>query len=188
MPLEDHVPVLDDHTYDSLLAEMRSRISRYTPEWKPVWTDFNESDPGITMVQLFAWLSEMLLYRMNRVPELSYLKFLQLLGIELRAAEPARALEEERRLGYVAWTRARGLLVLVYDPARPSPFLREAFSDEELALLASERSEGLLGVLATAEARAPPRAGRRCRARSSSRRDRCRCGSANRCPRSRASS
>lgn len=91
MPLEDHVPVLDDHTYDSLLAEMRSRISRYTPEWKPVWTDFNESDPGITMVQLFAWLSEMLLYRMNRVPELSYLKFLQLLGIELRAAEPARA-------------------------------------------------------------------------------------------------
>ena len=50
------------------------------------------------------------------------------------AADPARALEEERRLAYVAWTRARRSLTLVYDPAAPSPFLREAFDDEELGL------------------------------------------------------
>jgi DNA helicase-2/ATP-dependent DNA helicase PcrA len=50
------------------------------------------------------------------------------------AAEPARALEEERRLAYVAWTRARRSLTLVYDPAAPSSFLREAFSDAELGL------------------------------------------------------
>ena len=49
------------------------------------------------------------------------------------SAEPERALEEERRLAYVAWTRARRSLTLVYDPAAPSPFLGEAFSDEELA-------------------------------------------------------
>jgi DNA helicase-2/ATP-dependent DNA helicase PcrA len=50
------------------------------------------------------------------------------------APEPSRALEEERRLAYVAWTRARRTLTLVYDPASPSQFLREAFSDEELGL------------------------------------------------------
>jgi predicted phage baseplate assembly protein len=91
MPLVDHIPTIDDRSYDSIVAEMRARISRYTPEWKPVWTDLNDSDPGITMLQVFAWLGEMLAFRMNRVPELNYLKFLQLLGIELRAKQPAQA-------------------------------------------------------------------------------------------------
>jgi len=50
------------------------------------------------------------------------------------AAEPLRALEEERRLAYVAWTRAQESLLLVYDPHSPSPFMREAFSDAELCV------------------------------------------------------
>jgi DNA helicase-2/ATP-dependent DNA helicase PcrA len=50
------------------------------------------------------------------------------------AVEPERALEEERRLAYVAWTRARRSLTLVYDPGSPSQFLREAFSAEELGV------------------------------------------------------
>jgi superfamily I DNA/RNA helicase len=50
------------------------------------------------------------------------------------ADDPHRALEEERRLAYVAWTRARRSLALVYDPQAPSVFLREAFSDAELGL------------------------------------------------------
>jgi DNA helicase-2/ATP-dependent DNA helicase PcrA len=50
------------------------------------------------------------------------------------AEEPRRALEEERRLGYVAWTRARRSLTLLYDPLAPSSFLLEAFSPEELGL------------------------------------------------------
>ena len=91
MPLESHVPNLDDRRYDDIIDEVRTRIARYTPEWTPVWTDVNDSDPGITMVQVFAWLTEMLLYRLGRVPELNYLKFLELVGIELRPAEPARA-------------------------------------------------------------------------------------------------
>jgi superfamily I DNA/RNA helicase len=49
------------------------------------------------------------------------------------ATEPERAFEEERRLAYVAWTRARRSLTLLYDPEAPSPFLREAFDTEELA-------------------------------------------------------
>lgn len=87
MPLASNLPVIDNRRYDDLVAELRTRIPRYTPEW----TDFNDSDPGITLVQLFAWLGDMLLYRMGHVPELNYLKFLELLGIELRAAEPAVA-------------------------------------------------------------------------------------------------
>ena len=48
------------------------------------------------------------------------------------AAEPVRALEEERRLAYVAWTRARRTLTLIYDPAAPSVFIRDAFDHDEL--------------------------------------------------------
>jgi superfamily I DNA/RNA helicase len=50
------------------------------------------------------------------------------------APDPARALEEERRLAYVAWTRARRSLTLVYDPAAPSSFLLEAFDPDELGV------------------------------------------------------
>jgi superfamily I DNA/RNA helicase len=48
------------------------------------------------------------------------------------AADPSRALEEERRLAYVAWTRARRTLILSYDPETPSPFLAEAFPAGDL--------------------------------------------------------
>ena len=85
MPLT--APELDDRTFDQIFKEARLRVPRYTPEW----TDFNDSDPGITLLQLFAWLTEMMLYRMNQVPERNYRKFLQLVGLELRPAQPARA-------------------------------------------------------------------------------------------------
>jgi hypothetical protein len=91
MPLNQAIPTIDDRDFDSLLSEVRTRIARYTPEWTPVWTDVNDNDPGITMVQVFAWLTEILTYRMSKVPDLNYIKFLQLLGIELSAAEPASA-------------------------------------------------------------------------------------------------
>src|SRR5947209_16307368 len=91
MPLENAIPRIDDRNYDSLLTEVRTRIARYTPEWTPVWTDVNENDPGITLAQLFAWMTELLTYRLSLVPELNHIKFLQLLGIELNAAQPATA-------------------------------------------------------------------------------------------------
>ena len=95
MPLEAKLPSIDDRRYDDIVAELRARIARYTPEWTPerdsLWSDLNDSDPGITLAQLFAWLSDMLLYRMGRVPELNYIKFLQLIGIELTSAQPAAA-------------------------------------------------------------------------------------------------
>jgi predicted phage baseplate assembly protein len=91
MPLDALMPRIDDRRYEDILAEVRTRIARYTPEWNPSWTDVNDSDPGYTMLQVFAWLGEMLTYRMNQVPELNYLKFLQLIGLELNPAEPAQA-------------------------------------------------------------------------------------------------
>ncbi len=93
MPLDKALPVIDDRRFNDISEELRTRIARYAPEWKPeaVWSDFNVSDPGIILAQTFAWLSDMMLYRMSKVPDLNYVKFLQLLGIELREAQPATA-------------------------------------------------------------------------------------------------
>jgi predicted phage baseplate assembly protein len=85
MPLE--APILDNRTYADIVSQAKTLIPRYTPEW----TNFNDSDPGMTLVQLFAWMTEMLIYRVNQVPDLNYIKFLQLLGIELEPARPATA-------------------------------------------------------------------------------------------------
>lgn len=78
---------LDDRTFEQLVAEAKRRIPGYTPEW----TDFNDSDPGMTLVQLFAWLSEMIIWRLNRVPEKNFTKFLELIGIEQEAPSAAHA-------------------------------------------------------------------------------------------------
>ena len=85
MPLPDFQ--LDDRTFEDLVAEAVRRIPSYTPEW----TDFNQSDPGITLVQLFAWLEEIIIYRLNQVPDKNYIKFLQMVGISLNLPAPAQA-------------------------------------------------------------------------------------------------
>ena len=66
---------LDDRTFEDLVAECILRIPRYCPEW----TDFNPSDPGITLVELFAWLTDQMLMRFNKVPRRNYITFLELL-------------------------------------------------------------------------------------------------------------
>jgi predicted phage baseplate assembly protein len=85
MPLPDLQ--LDDRTFETLVADALRRIPGYTPEW----TDFNDSDPGITLVQLFAWLEEMILYRLNKVPDKNFIEFLKLINIELNPPAPAIA-------------------------------------------------------------------------------------------------
>jgi hypothetical protein len=81
-------PVLDDRSYEQLRNELVARIPVYAPEW----TDHNASDPGITLLELFAFLGENLLYRFNQIPEATQLEFLRRLQIPLRPASPARAL------------------------------------------------------------------------------------------------
>jgi hypothetical protein len=95
MPLQ--IPKIDDRRYQDLLDEALNRIPVHNPEW----TNFNRSDPGVTLVEIFAFMTESLLYRANLIPERNRLKFLQLLGIPLNSATPAR--------GLVAFTNERGL-------------------------------------------------------------------------------
>lgn len=80
--------ILDDRSYEQLRDELVRRIPIYAPEW----TDHNPSDPGITLLELFAYLGENLLFRFNQIPESAYLELLNLLDLPLRPAEPARAL------------------------------------------------------------------------------------------------
>ena len=68
---------LDDRTFDQLAAEGRALIPRYFP----AWTDYNESDPGITLLELFAFFAEAAIYQTNRVPERSLQRFAALVGI-----------------------------------------------------------------------------------------------------------
>jgi predicted phage baseplate assembly protein len=81
------VPNLDDRTWKDLVDEAVRLIPKYCPEW----TNHNPSDPGITLIELFAWLMEMAIYRLNKVTDKNFLAFLDLMGIEPQAPQPARA-------------------------------------------------------------------------------------------------
>ena len=79
-------PKLDDRNFEDIVNEAIQKIPYYCKEW----TDHNLSDPGITLIELFAWMTDILLYRLNQVPDLHYVKFLELLGIHLSEPEPAK--------------------------------------------------------------------------------------------------
>ncbi len=82
--------VLDDRGFQDLVSEARTRIALACPEW----TEHNVSDPGITLIELFAWMTETLLYRVNRIPEKLHVALLELLGVRL--APPAGAATDVR--------------------------------------------------------------------------------------------
>lgn len=81
-------PRLDDRGFDDLLEDLLARIPASTPEW----TNPRLGDPGRTLLELFAWLGDSLLYRVNLIPERQRLVFLKLLGQQLLAAQPATGL------------------------------------------------------------------------------------------------
>lgn len=81
MPLP--LPNLDKLNFEDLMAEAKSLI----PVCAPEWTNYNPSEPGITIIELFAWLCEMVAYRANAVPEKNYLRFLSMLGVQLNEGE-----------------------------------------------------------------------------------------------------
>lgn len=80
-------PNLDDRTWRDISEDAKKMIPGFCPQW----TDFNPSDPGIALVELMAWMMEMTLYRLNRVPDKNYIKFMELLGIRLNPPVPASA-------------------------------------------------------------------------------------------------
>ncbi|MEO1592053.1 MAG: putative baseplate assembly protein, partial [Cyanobacteria bacterium J06632_22] len=77
---------LDDRTFKELVEECLLRVPRYCPEW----TNHNPSDPGVTMLELFGWLTDQMMMRFNQVPRRNYVAFLELLGIRLQPPAPAR--------------------------------------------------------------------------------------------------
>lgn len=80
-------PKLDDRSFQELVDEAKKRIPHYCREW----TDHNVSDPGVTLIELFAWMTDIILYRLNRVPDLHYIKFMEMLGISLKEPVSAKA-------------------------------------------------------------------------------------------------
>ena len=81
MPLP--IPNLDDRDYNQLTAEALALIPRNLPQW----TDYNPSDPGVTLLELFAFLVEAAIYQINRVPDRSLLRFAALVGVTPLAGE-----------------------------------------------------------------------------------------------------
>ena len=112
MPLDSQIPQLDRRDFETLYRQALLRAQRYNPDW----TDYNESDPGVTLLQVCVWLTDMMFYEMNQVPERNYLKFLQLLNMELRAAQPARA-----HLNFTANPNAQVAAVRQYTPIGAQP-------------------------------------------------------------------
>ena len=80
------VPNLDDRRFQDLVDDAKRLVAQKCPEW----TDHNVSDPGVTLIELFAWMTDQLLYRLNRVPDRLYVKFLELIGVRLFPPTAAR--------------------------------------------------------------------------------------------------
>jgi Baseplate J-like protein len=84
MPLP--TPNLDDRDFKQLVEEAQLRIRQRCP----TWTDLSPSDPGIVLLELFAFLTETMIYRLNRLPDKAYVEFLRLLGVRLQPPSAAR--------------------------------------------------------------------------------------------------
>lgn len=80
-------PDLDDRRFQDLVDEAKRLVQKQCPSW----TDHNVSDPGVTLIELFAWMTDQVIYRLNRVPDRMYVKFLDLLGVRLFPPTAARA-------------------------------------------------------------------------------------------------
>src|SRR5215470_17865701 len=77
MPIE--APNLDDRDFQQLLAEAAGVVRKYSPQW----TDLSPGDPGMILLEAFAHLTEVMIYRLNRLPEKAYVEFLRLMGVKL---------------------------------------------------------------------------------------------------------
>ncbi len=78
---------LDDRRFQDIVDQAKTLIPQYCPEW----TDHNVSDPGVALVELFAWMTDLLLYRVNRTPDQTYVRFLDMIGVRLEPPRAARA-------------------------------------------------------------------------------------------------
>jgi hypothetical protein len=150
MPLTS--PILDDLDYATVQEMLRERIPLVAPEW----TDHNDSDPGIAMIQLFAHLAEHVGYRLNRVPEKSYVEYLRLVGVKLA---PSVAAQTRCALTLTKPANAQALAVRAYTQVKatsggpPPTFETDTALDvlpAQIAALITTRG-GLLDINASGE-------------------------------------
>ena len=80
------VPNLDDRSFQDLVDEAKRLIPTYCPEW----TNHNLTDPGVALIELFAWMTELSLFRLNQVPDKFYTHMLNMMGFEPFPATAAR--------------------------------------------------------------------------------------------------
>jgi hypothetical protein len=85
MPIE--TPNLDDRDFQQLLAEAAGVVRKYSPQW----TDLSPGDPGMILLEAFAHLTEVMIYRLNRLPQKAYVEFLRLIGVKLYPPSAATA-------------------------------------------------------------------------------------------------
>src|SRR3954454_20736603 len=81
------VPNLDDRRFQDLVDDAKRLVQRRCPQG----THHNVSDPGVTLIETFAFMTDQLLFRLNQVPDRMYVKFLEMIGLRLLAATPAKA-------------------------------------------------------------------------------------------------
>jgi len=79
-------PNLDDRRFQGLVDDAKRLVQQRCPEW----TDHNVSDPGVTLIETFAYMTDLLLYRLNQVPDRIFLSYLDLLGVTLFPPTAAR--------------------------------------------------------------------------------------------------
>ena len=79
-------PNLDDRRFQDLVDDAKRMVQQRCP----TWTDHNVSDPGVTLIEAFAGMVDQLIYRLNRVPDRNYIKFLDLVGVQMRPPTAAR--------------------------------------------------------------------------------------------------
>ncbi len=87
--------ILDSDSFENLIEEYRSQIAGIYPDW----TDYNYHDPGITFLELFAWMQENQQYFMQQIGEAHYRQFFRMAGISPLTRTPARVLAEAVRSG-----------------------------------------------------------------------------------------
>ena len=89
-------PNLDDRRFDDLVAEAKRIIAQTCPEW----TDLSPGDPGMVLVELFAHLTEVMLYRLNRLPDKAFVELLRLIGVRLQPPSAAGVTLPDLRVAY----------------------------------------------------------------------------------------
>ncbi|MEW6218538.1 MAG: baseplate J/gp47 family protein [Thermodesulfobacteriota bacterium] len=149
MPLP--LPELDDRRFDDLVTELRERLSRHLPEL----TVLAPGDPVFALVDLFAWLTETVIFRANLIPERQRRAFLNLLQIPLRPAVPARGLVAidapptqaslPPLLAAESGLRAKGVAFATSGEVQPTPLalhvlVKEEQDDAALAALGITRA------------------------------------------------